>query len=111
MNTVDISQPTERLAGTSVWNLLSDLRSFDNQDLLVKMSFDGGRSLETLRLQLDDLLLDYEVSIKRLVEWLRLHAQHPDCTVRLISADGKNQWPVGHLVKRRGYCVLHVTAQ
>lgn len=92
--------------GKTVWELVADLLSFENQDLNVVMSFDCGETLEPARLRIGTTSIDEEMSIMGMLNFLRLNCEDPNLEVRLVSHDGITLYPISILGKHGRFCVL-----
>lgn len=92
--------------GKTVWKLVAELLSFENLDLNVVMSLDCGETIEPARLKIGQVFVNDEMSIRSMLNFLRLNCDDPNIEVQLVSQDGVTLLPISILGKRGGVCVL-----
>lgn len=92
--------------GKSIWNLVGDLYSFEDQEMPVKMSLDGGETLLPLELLVDDIAIKGDKTIKELIDYFRINFRNPNLEVRLLSTEREGSLPISILGKSGKCCVL-----
>ncbi len=92
--------------GKTIWNLVGDLYSFEDQKMPVKMSLDDGETLLPLDLLVDGIVIKGDKTIKELIDYFRMNFKNPNLQVYLLSPVRGNIFPISILGKTGRYCVL-----
>jgi hypothetical protein len=88
----------------SIWNLVVDLLSYSNNELVIYTSVDGGNTIEEMRIILENEIIEGYFTIKDLIEHLRLNFKNPNIEVKIISDD--RAYSINILGKKNGTCVF-----